>query len=63
MPYVNHYTCLIVGAVLKNKFIKNGTKFFTDDQKCNNKLIPINDYKSHLMDICISYILIYNKII
>ena len=50
MPYVNHYTCLIVGADLKDKFIKKGTTYYYDDQKYDNHLIPIKDYKSHIKD-------------
>ena len=32
IPYVNHYTCLIIRANLKDKFIKKGTNYQYDEQ-------------------------------
>ncbi len=63
MPYVNHYTSLIVGADLKDKFIKKGANYYYDDQKYDNNLILIKDYKSHMKDNGVPYILIYTKIL
>ena len=62
MLLVNHCTCLIVRANLKDNFIKKGNNYYYDDQKYDNNLIPIKDYKSHIKDNSIPYILIYTKI-